>query len=103
MNITRDVILDLWSTYEAGEASPDTKALVEGYLRQDLELARILRERPPGTKHLAVELPPDLQARTFAKDKEDDQHPNWLLSLDICLTWASLFVAVWDFERGVRQ
>ena len=100
MNVTRDVILDLWPAYESGEASPDTKALVEEYLRQDLELARMLKERPPGTQDLAVELPPDLQARTFERTKKMINIRSWLLSLGICLTWASLFVAVWDFERG---
>ncbi len=43
MNVTRDVILDLWPMYEAGEASGDTKALVESYLAGDKDLAGLLR------------------------------------------------------------
>jgi hypothetical protein len=44
MKPTRDVILDLWPLYESGEASADTRALVEQHLREDPELARLLRE-----------------------------------------------------------
>lgn len=40
MNVTRDVVRDLLTVYLAGEASPDTKAFVEEYLKTDDELAR---------------------------------------------------------------
>lgn len=40
MKITRNVIQDLLPVYTAGEANPDTVALVEEFLRQDPDLAR---------------------------------------------------------------
>lgn len=40
MNVTRDVVRDLLTVYLAGEASPDTKAFVEEYLKTDAGLAR---------------------------------------------------------------
>ena len=40
MNITRDVVKDLVPIYLAGDASGDTRALVEAYLKTDPELAR---------------------------------------------------------------
>ncbi len=40
MNVTRDVVKDLLSLCAAGEASADTRALVEEWLRSDPELAR---------------------------------------------------------------
>lgn len=40
MNVTRDVIQDLLTVYLSGEASRDTRALVEEWLRTDPELAR---------------------------------------------------------------
>lgn len=43
MEITRNVILDLLPLYLAGEASPDTQALVENYLETDKELAEAAR------------------------------------------------------------
>jgi len=39
MNITRDVVKDLVTVYLAGEASADTRAVVEEWLRSDPELA----------------------------------------------------------------
>ena len=44
MDITRDVISDLWPIYEAGEASADTRALVERFLTQDPAFAATLRQ-----------------------------------------------------------
>ena len=43
MNVTRDVVSDLWPVYESGEASADTKALVEAFLAQDAAFAATLR------------------------------------------------------------
>ncbi len=39
MNVTRDVVKDLLTVYLAGEASADTRALVEEYLQTDSDLA----------------------------------------------------------------
>ncbi len=41
MEISRNVILDLLPMYIAGEASPETCTLVENYLENDPELARV--------------------------------------------------------------
>lgn len=40
MNVTRDVVRDLLTLYLSGDASSDTRALVEEWLRDDPELAR---------------------------------------------------------------
>lgn len=40
MMVTRDVVKDLLTVYLAGEASSDSRALVEDWLRGDPELAR---------------------------------------------------------------
>ena len=39
MNISRDIVKDLIPVYLAGDASADTRALVESYLKTDPELA----------------------------------------------------------------
>jgi len=44
MEITRNVILDLLPLFLAGEASPDTQALVEHYLEIDPELAEMAKQ-----------------------------------------------------------
>lgn len=41
MNVTRETIKDLLPLYASGEASADTRALVESFLSQDPELARL--------------------------------------------------------------
>jgi hypothetical protein len=68
MTITRAVILDLWAVYATGEASPDTRALVEEFLRSDSEFDRQLRANPL----TAVEpppVPPDVEMRAFTRAK----------------------------------
>ena len=44
MNVTRHVISDLWPIYASGEASADTRALVEAFLATDPSFAATLRE-----------------------------------------------------------
>lgn len=51
MNVTKDVIRDLLPVYLAGEASADTRALIEEYARQDEEIRAALL-------NTGVELPP---------------------------------------------
>ena len=41
MNVTREIVKDLLPLYVSGEASADTRALVEEFLREDQELARL--------------------------------------------------------------
>ncbi len=42
-NVTRDVIADLWPLYVAGEASPDTRTLIEVVRAPTGSLSRSLR------------------------------------------------------------
>jgi hypothetical protein len=44
MNVTRDVVKDLLPVYLAGDASEDTRALVDQWLRADPELTRLVAE-----------------------------------------------------------
>ena len=69
MKVTKDVVLDLLPVYLAGDAAPDTRALVEEFLRQDADLAQRVREQ--WTKGLGsappTSLPPDLELRTLKR------------------------------------
>jgi anti-sigma factor RsiW len=62
------VVLDLWPIYEAGEASPDTRALVEAYLEQDPEFARLVRAERKDivTSAASVALPPEAEKAALA-------------------------------------
>lgn len=43
-DITRDVISDLWPLYKAGEASADSKRMIEAYLAADPAFRTLLQE-----------------------------------------------------------
>lgn len=58
MKITRDVVKDLLTVYEAGEASGDTRAIVEEWLRSDPDLARLARH----AAEVSLPAPPPLAA-----------------------------------------
>ena len=81
MNVTREVINDLWTVYVAGEASTDTRALVEAFLRQDPELARLLQGR--GEEALLRQDPPrlspDREAQALRRTKRLLHGWDWLL------------------------
>lgn len=93
MNITRDVVADLLSAYLAGEASADTRALVEEFARQDAEFARTLearrREFTAGAGALrepAASLPPDHELRTLARTRGMAARLRWLMAVALVLT-----------------
>ena len=81
MNVTREVISDLWPLYAAGEASTDTRALVEAFLQQDPESARLLQGR--GEEALlrqdAPRLSPDREAQALRRTKRLLHGWDWLL------------------------
>jgi hypothetical protein len=81
MNVTREVINDLWPVYAAGEASIDTRALVEAFLQQDPEFARLLQGR--GEEALLQKVPPglspDREAQALRRTKRLLHGWDWLL------------------------
>jgi hypothetical protein len=83
MNVTREVISDLWPVYVSGEASADTRALVEAFLRQDQEFARVLQGR--GDEDLrrqdAVRPSPDREAQALRRTKRLLHGWDWLVFL----------------------
>ena len=81
MNITRDVITDLWPLYAASEASDDTRTLVEEFLLQDPKFARILQqsaEENPFKSSSAPGLAPDHEAQSLNRAKRIMHGQDWL-------------------------
>jgi len=71
MKITRDVVSDLWPVYEAGEASADTRALVDEFLAGDPAFAETLR----GAARVALpsmEAPMSINGETQALERTRD-------------------------------
>jgi hypothetical protein len=81
MNVTREVINDLWPVYAAGEASADTRALVEAFLRQDPGFAGLLQGCGEQSllRHDMPALPPDREAQALRRTKRLLHGWDWLL------------------------
>jgi hypothetical protein len=85
MNVTREVILDLFPLYLSGEASPATKSLVEDYLKQDTELAQKLKLQWADNFAAAVplQLPPELELRSLRRTRKLLTSQAWLKGFGI--------------------
>ena len=66
MTVTRSVILDLWPLYTSGDASDDTRVLVDAFLHDDPEFARQIRQEAVLPASPAV-LPPDAETQAFVR------------------------------------
>jgi anti-sigma factor RsiW len=83
MTVTRDVVSDLWPLYASGEASADTRALVEVFLATDPAFAQVLRESanvtlPAGS---APVLPPDHELVALHLTRRRLWGPGWLFQM----------------------
>ena len=101
MNVTREVVTDLLPIYFAGEASGDTKVLVEDYFRQDPDFERIARTAATPLETLRAAAP-------IAADSEKEKRylesvlwglrrRKWLFAVSLFLTLAPLS---FDFSQG---
>ena len=92
MNITRDVVKDLVTVFLAGEASADTRVLVENWLRSDPELAAQV-ERARGLELPVVEAPaPTVEKRAFDRTRRRLRGRGILLGAAIYFTTLPLTV-----------
>jgi anti-sigma factor RsiW len=85
MDVSSAVVSDLWPVYASGEASPDTRALVESFLAADPALAQALRDSSAVTLGVtkAPALAPDHELKTLALTKRRLRGYLWLLQLAI--------------------
>jgi len=67
MKITRDVITDLLPVYLSGEASADTKALVDSFLKDDPEFAKLIDENGAVLLDGQIKLSKDIEMDTLNK------------------------------------
>jgi hypothetical protein len=88
MPITREVITDLWPVFLSGEASADTRALVEDFLQHDPEFARgIQQERPHSVlPEVPSTLPLDHEMTTLVRTKRLLRRRSMWLALAILFT-----------------
>jgi hypothetical protein len=69
MQVSRDVIRDLWALCEAGEASEDSRRLVDAFLAQDTELGATLRSKTGSLATSPPSLPLSHEAETLTRMK----------------------------------
>jgi hypothetical protein len=101
MNVTREVVTDLLPIYFSGEASGDTKVLVEDYFRQDPDFERIARSAATPLETLRAAAP---IAASSEKEKRDLESVLWGLRRRKWLFGVSLFLTLvplsLDFTHG---
>jgi hypothetical protein len=102
-NVTRDVVSDLWPLYVSGEASADTRTLLEAFLREEPEFARELRQSAgaPLPGHDVPSLTPDHELKTLAQIKRRLVGPRWLLLLAMVFTMQAFGSIVADTSCAV--
>jgi anti-sigma factor RsiW len=95
MNVSRDVVRDLLTVYLASEASPDTKAFVEDYLRTDAELAREVDAARAGLLAMPKTGPPAPSAGKEALDATRKllSERTWTFAVGLLFTLLPLSVA----------
>lgn len=105
MKVTREVVLDLLPVYLAGEASPDTRALIEEYLKQDTELAQRIRLQWADNLAAAVPsaLPPDLELRSLRRTRNLLGWQKWLFGFAISFTALSFTSEISFHEGSVKE
>ena len=103
MNVTRDVIYDLLPSYFAGDASDDTRALIEAYFETDPEFARMAqRFQSLGERQRAEASPRDREREAFCSAREAVELPQKTRTMALGLGFASLmgfFVALATWNR----
>ena len=85
-NVTRDVIVDLWPVYASGEASQDTRRLVEAFLSEDRGFAQRLNQNVREPLPDVPPLTPDHELKTLTLIKRRLAGPRWLLLLALVST-----------------
>jgi anti-sigma factor RsiW len=89
MNVTRDIIMDLLPVYVSGEASADTRRLVEEFLEEDPDLGRLatsldLRTDPFPKPDL--DLPAGLERRALERTRSLLRQRAWILATALLCT-----------------
>lgn len=100
-NLTREIVKDLLPLYAAGEASAETRAAVEEWLRSDPELARLVAAlRGESSAPALAAVGPGTGQAALATTKSLLRRRTWLLALALFFSGLPLsFVAD---SHGIR-
>ena len=94
MNVTREVVTDLLPIYFSGEASSDTKSLVEEYFRENPDFERVARSAATPLETLRAAPPVAAGSEKEKRDLESVrcgfERRKWLFGLSLFLTLTPL-------------
>ena len=82
MEVTRDIVIDLMPLYQSGEASTDTRAAIEEFLRRDPSLAKVAKDDVAISEPAGAEL----EGRTIALTRATIRRRSWVLAMAILFT-----------------
>jgi hypothetical protein len=105
MNITKDVIADLWPLYADGSASADSRALVEECLREHPDWSRKLRDdTAPATWSSPAAVVPDQEVQMLNRIKKRVQFVRMLHLLALLFTAQAFgrIIADTSWDRSPR-
>ena len=92
--VTKDVVRDLLPVYLAGDASADTRAVVEAFLAQDAELRQIVEAA--GTFSLPpLEAPASLEMRSLERTRRLLGRKNFWLGFAVIFSLVPLVLKPW--------
>ncbi len=82
-SVPRNVILDLLPAYIAGEASEESRALVEEFARNDPQIARLIRTGTLEPEAISPKMatPDDLEMKTMKRVRRSIRRQMWNVSL----------------------
>ena len=82
-SIPRNIILDLLPVYIAGEASKESRDLVEGFARNDPEIARLISAGTlePAMISPKMAIPDDLEMKTMKRIRSSIRRQMWYVAL----------------------
>jgi anti-sigma factor RsiW len=93
--ITRDVITDLLPVYLSGEASAETKALVEAFIKNHPEFAQFVKQESRAAfGGRATSTAPDWEMVALRRAKRRIQKKTWHLVLAIFFTFTTFAFSI---------
>lgn len=95
LDVTRDVVNDLWPLCRTGDASDDSQALVDAFLAQDDAFAASLRESEALTRAVPrFRLSPDAERRLLDEARQRARAKLMLIGATIGLSGLLALVAL---------
>jgi hypothetical protein len=94
MQVTRDIVIDLLPLYQSGEASKDSRAAIEEFLRRDPSLAQMTGQ---DTAVVPTTAASELERQTIMRTRATIRRRSWILAAAI---WFTLLPFSFVFRGG---